>query len=163
MRPVSVTTRTSVNPPAAANGVKCEIDACPETYCACYGDSECLALSACILSCGGTPECYQSCATQHPTAISRGALLVDCAARDCPVECPGYQPLTECQSCLYARCPEQMNTCVANPDCTELLYCLDACTDAECTNDCYFEFPDGTGDAGPVGTCLQDECPAECG
>ncbi len=142
---------------------QCEATACPVTYCDCYEDSECLALSACIVGCGGTAECYQGCATDHPTAISHGALLVDCAATSCPEACPGYVPLTTCQECLYTRCQDEMNACIANPDCTELLYCLGDCTDAECTNDCYFEHPDGTGDAGPVGTCLQDECPGECG
>lgn len=142
---------------------QCEATACPSTYCDCYEDSECLALSACIVACGGTTECYQGCATDHPTAISRGALLVDCAATSCPEACPGYAPLTPCQKCLYTECQPEMNTCISNAECTALLYCLDECEDAECTNACYFEYPDGTGDAGPVGTCLQEACAADCG
>jgi hypothetical protein len=141
----------------------CELAECAEVYCDCYDNVECGALSACVANCGGTADCYQGCATEHPEGISGGALLTHCAGTVCTDACPGYVPLAPCQECLYTRCQGAMNTCVANPECTLLLYCLDACVDPDCTNDCYFEYPDGTGDAGPVGTCLQDECPVECG
>lgn len=141
----------------------CEAAACADTYCDCYGNVACGALAACVENCGGTPECYQGCATEHPEGISHGALLTHCAGTVCSDSCPGFAPLTDCQLCLYTECQPEMNACVAVPDCTLLLYCLDACGDAECRNDCYFTYPDGSGDAGPVGTCLQDRCAAACG
>jgi hypothetical protein len=55
-----------------------------------------------------------------------------------------------------------MNTCYANPDCVLLLACLDACMTPGCENGCYAQHPDGLGDAGPVGDCLQASCAAAC-
>ncbi len=141
----------------------CEATQCAAVYCDCYSNVECGALAACAEACGYTPECYQQCATEHPEGISEGALLTHCAGTVCSDACPGYQPLDGCQICLYTECQPEMNDCVSNPDCTALLTCLDLCETPECTNDCYFEFPDGSGDVGPVGDCLQESCAAACG
>lgn len=141
----------------------CEAALCAPTYCDCYENVECGAMAACAEACGYTPECYQGCAIAHPDGISEGALLTHCAGTVCSDACPGFVPLDPCQLCLYTECQPEMNTCVSNPDCTALLTCLDGCDDAECTNDCYFTYPDGSGDVGPVGDCLQESCAAACG
>ena len=70
--------------------------------------------------------------------------------------------MAPCQECLFTGCEPQMNTCYANPDCFELLVCLDACNTPGCENVCYAQYPDGLGDAGPVGDCLQASCAAAC-
>jgi hypothetical protein len=54
-----------------------------------------------------------------------------------------------------------MNVCIANPDCTQLLYCLE-CQTPGCQNACYAMYPGGVADSGPVGTCLQAQCAAAC-
>lgn len=142
----------------------CELKACPELYCGCYQNGECGLLATCVLACpAGDTGCIQDCYTLHPDGISDGALLVDCAATDCPMGCPGYQPLDACTLCLYQKCPSQMNTCVANAACTQLLVCVDACKgDETCNNGCYTDYPAGLNDAGAVGTCLTANCDAQC-
>jgi hypothetical protein len=141
----------------------CEATACPQIYCDCYHSPECLLMAACTTKCNPSDvACNQPCWTAHPTAISAGALLVDCAGSMCPAGCPGYQPLTKCQVCLYTRCQSAMNTCIANPDCTKLLICIGACTTPACETSCYQQFPNGAADAGPVANCTQAHCATEC-
>jgi hypothetical protein len=141
----------------------CELSACPERYCPCYGDPECVSLAACTATCSERdPACLQACWSAHPSAIATGALLVDCAAKDCAAECPGYQPIGACLECLYGGCPSEMNACISVVECTDLFVCLGACTTPTCQSACYQQHPDGTGPIGPVGNCLQERCATAC-
>ena len=142
----------------------CELAACADRYCACYENTACGLLASCVLACPlSDTSCLQACYTQHPDGISDGALLVHCAASDCPQACPGYQPLEPCTLCLYEECPATMNTCVANAECTQLLLCIDACADETCQNQCYADYPAGLRDAAALGTCSQRHCIDACG
>lgn len=142
----------------------CELAACPDRYCACYENPACGLLASCVLACPlSDVSCIQGCYAQHPDGISDGALLVHCAASDCPQACPGYQPLEPCTRCLYEACPSTMNTCVANAECTQLLLCLDACLDEACVDQCYADHPAGLTDAAALGTCSQRHCIEACG
>jgi hypothetical protein len=141
----------------------CEATECADIYCNCYGNAQCGLLYQCLLPCAPDDlACQQACWTAHEDGVSDGALLVHCAATACATACPGYTPLTPCQECLFTECEPQMNTCYANPDCITLLACLDECTTPGCENGCYALYPDGLGDAGPVGDCLQASCAAAC-
>jgi hypothetical protein len=143
----------------------CELNSCTDVYCECYGSTSCGLLADCIYNCPvGDTACHQGCATQYPDGITDGALLAHCAATNCPAECPGWQPLTDCQLCLYQSCEPQMNLCIANADCTAMLYCIDACgSDATCTNGCYAMYPNGLNEAYAVGICSQANCLPSCG
>jgi hypothetical protein len=142
---------------------ECESAACPAEYCACFNNQSCVNMAQCTLGCLPTDiACNQPCWTANPEGISVGALLAHCAATLCSQACPGYQPLTPCQKCLYESCPAAMNVCIANPDCTLLLFCL-GCQTPGCQNACYAMYPGGVTDAGPVATCAQGQCAAACG
>ena len=142
---------------------QCEATMCPQVYCDCFNNGSCGLLAQCALQCDiGDQACNQACWTMYPEGISHGALLSHCAATLCMPECGPFLPLTECQQCLYAQCQPQMNVCIANPDCTALLQCLDECTDPGCENGCYALYPGGLADSGPVGECAQDACLTEC-
>ena len=142
---------------------QCEATMCPQEYCDCYNNGSCVLLAQCTLECAiDDLACNQACWTQYPDGISDGALLTHCAATVCMPQCGPFVALTECQQCLYGRCPEEMNVCVSNPDCTALLACLDACEIPGCENGCYALYPDGLADSGPVGECAQDACTGEC-
>lgn len=142
---------------------ECESSMCPVEYCACFDNGSCGLLAQCTAGCAiDDMACNQACWSMHPDGISDGALLTHCAATICSDACGPYVPLTPCQLCLYTECPEEMNQCVANPDCTALLECLDACETPGCENTCYTAFPGGLADSGPVGLCGQDHCAVEC-
>jgi hypothetical protein len=142
----------------------CESTSCAKTYCDCYLDSECIQMAVCIGKCAvGDEPCDQLCWTAHPSAISMGALLIDCAGTTCAAGCPGYAPIGECLVCLYTSCQPEMNTCISNPECTKLLECVVACTTPGCETSCYQQYPKGGADAGPVANCLQAHCTAQCG
>jgi hypothetical protein len=142
----------------------CELAACPDVYCGCYGNASCGLLASCVLACA--PEdtaCLQECATTYPDGITDGALLSHCAAVDCAVECPGFVPLTDCQLCLYQGCEEEMNRCIANPSCSAALYCIADCEgDTTCAYACLDQYPSGRSDATAVGLCSQAHCTGTC-
>ena len=142
----------------------CESVSCPKTYCDCYNNPQCLLMAQCLAKCSQTDEaCKQTCWTAHPSGISHGSLLLDCAATTCTQGCPGYAPLGACLVCVYTSCQPEMNTCISNPDCTQLLACLAACTVPGCETSCYQQYPKGAAGAGPVASCLQAHCAAPCG
>jgi hypothetical protein len=141
----------------------CESASCPKAYCDCYQDPECVLMATCLAKCAiGDEPCDQLCWTAHPSAISEGALLLDCAGTTCSKGCPGYKPIGACLVCVYTSCQMEMNTCIANPDCTQLLACVSACTAPGCETSCYQMWPKGSAGAGPVANCLQAHCAAEC-
>ena len=141
----------------------CESASCPKAYCDCYQDAECVLMAGCLAKCAPNDEpCDQLCWTAHPSAISEGALLLDCAATTCSKGCPGYAPLGKCLVCVYTACQPEMNTCIAKPECTQLLACVAACKTPDCETSCYQQHPGGSADAGPVANCLQAHCSAEC-
>lgn len=141
----------------------CESASCPKAYCDCYNDPECVLMAQCLAKCAiGDEACSQPCWTAHPSAISVGALLYDCAGTVCTKGCPGYPPLGECLVCVYTRCQPEMNACISKPECTKLLDCVAACATPMCETSCYQMFPGGSAEAGPVANCLQAQCPTEC-
>ena len=141
----------------------CESAMCQKAYCDCYHDPECVLMAQCLAKCAiGDEACSQPCWTAHPSAISEGALLYDCAGTVCTKGCPGYPPIGKCLVCLYTSCQPEMNACISKPECTKLLECINACTTPMCETSCYQQFPGGSEAAGPVANCLQAHCSTEC-
>jgi hypothetical protein len=145
---------------------ECELEACEAEYCECYASVECGLYASCIVACPvGDAGCYQTCATAYPDGITGGVLLNHCAATACATPCAAYPlfELTACQLCLYQSCEPAMNACLANPECSALLVCLNGCAgDTECTNGCYATYPGGVDDVTPVGACAQSSCNTPC-
>ncbi len=143
----------------------CTAAQCPATYCACYGNLECSALLQCLQGCApNDPMCGQTCLTAHEDGISAAFLLGDCAATTCSASCPNAtNALTPCQQCLYGSCDIQMNACIANPECTALVSCYQACgANMACQQQCATQHPQGLADAGAVSNCAQASCSNTC-
>lgn len=162
-------TTTGAGPACADLGEACstcELDACPELYCACHGNADCGLYASCVFACEtGDAACLQACNTAHPDGITDAVRLNDCAANACPSACADYPllKLTPCQRCLYASCEAAMNTCLADAPCTAILFCLDGCQgDALCENGCYAQHAAGLGKASAVGACAQASCTGAC-
>jgi hypothetical protein len=144
----------------------CEIEACEDRYCECYGNVDCGLYASCAIDCDpGDAECLQACNTAYPDGITDAVLLNDCAATSCSSECEQFElyELTPCQTCLYEECESAMNDCLAVPDCSALLFCLADCEGSvTCQNTCYATYPNGIEPATPVGTCSSQNCASAC-
>jgi hypothetical protein len=138
---------------------------CQESYCACQRSAECGALANCFLGCDpGDEPCQQRCMTAHQAGISDVLLEGGCAAERCDVQCPSRAPLSPCESCRYARCAAEMNACVADRSCRELLACSDACAagDADCAGLCAMMYESGAPAAAEVFACEGAQCSVDC-
>ena len=142
----------------------CAAQACSARYCTCYDNPACGSLIACTQSCAvGDANCAQSCMSQNPSGIADALLLNDCAAKSCAQGCPGATALGACEACAIEQCPAQMNTCLSNPECTQLIACVSNCNgDDFCMAGCAFDYGGGQNDAEAVQACVQGPCPA-CG
>ncbi|MBW2457109.1 MAG: hypothetical protein JRI68_21515 [Deltaproteobacteria bacterium] len=141
----------------------CEHQACPEIYCACYNNDDCVNLAMCLAMCGtGYSTCAQNCYGQFPSGISIAAQAGHCAATQCQGVCEGFDELPECNLCLFIKCSEHMDQCLANPACAPLLWCTNSCTTNTCIEDCYANHPGGVSLTAQVNLCMQAECQDEC-
>jgi hypothetical protein len=144
----------------------CAVTDCTDLYCGCVNDPACLALAICVGGCSPTnnPSCLQPCYAQHPDAVSQSALLSDCMGTACQGSCPGYEPLTPCRLCLFSNCAAAMNACLANADCTQILFCSEACGpgDTVCVTGCNTAHPGGQVLAADVASCIAQHCGSQC-
>ena len=143
----------------------CAFGACNALYCTCYDNPACGALVACAQTCApGDTGCAQNCLTQNQAGISDALLLGNCAAGGCAADCPTATVLSPCESCAFTNCEQQMNTCLANAECTALIECVQGCSDGDdiCLAGCAIEHGDGQNDAEAVQNCVASPCP-ECG
>jgi hypothetical protein len=141
----------------------CLHDACNMAFCACAGEPECLGLLFCLELCGpGDVPCNKECYSEHLEGISAAAILGDCGAASCQGDCPITLDLDACEECLYTSCATQMNACVANPECYDILACVAQCApnDGTCPSLCVAANPGGLGEASAVQQCVDASCPA---
>jgi hypothetical protein len=143
---------------------ECEIAACPDLFCGCYGNVECGLLGECAIQCtAGDTACLTACATVHADGASVAALLSDCAATQCADECPLDVALDDCERCAYEACDAQMNACIAIEHCPPLLVCVIACAgDPLCDSGCAALYPAGVAAAQTVGECSVAQCSDVC-
>jgi hypothetical protein len=143
----------------------CLSEQCADVYCGCYNEIHCGGYLQCLGTCmQGDTACYQNCATVHEPGLSAAILTADCAATTCDASCSFGQPLSGCQKCLYTACAPQMNACIADPECTALIQCLQTCTpgDMPCIQACIAQHPDGLPEAQDVRDCRIDNCDGAC-
>jgi len=143
----------------------CLSSQCQAVYCNCLSNAQCGALVQCFGQCMmGDQACNQACLTAHEDGISDAYVLGDCSGTVCMGSCKGGNSLKPCGLCLFTKCEPVMNQCLANPDCTALIQCLQACdgSDPTCPSTCAAQFPGGTTDAQAVGTCKNQSCASEC-
>lgn len=144
---------------------QCLSTECAATYCDCYDEIHCGGYLECLGTCmPGDAACAQSCAAVHTPGISAAILVADCAATTCDAACNFGQPLNDCARCLYVNCAEQMNACIADPECIALTQCVQTCEpgDVQCGQACVAEHPDGLPEAQDVRKCRMDACSGEC-
>ena len=157
---------TPVCQPLGQPCADCTFASCNTEYCACYAIEECASLVGCLNGCGpGDDPCLQGCMTAHPESISQSFLLGDCAAQSCAADCPGAEMLEACSTCLFTACADQMNTCLASPDCAAILQCVQqtcAPNDQDCALACGSQHPSGQAAAFAVNSCLGQQCDTEC-
>lgn len=147
---------------------ECEMAACPDLFCDCYGNAECGLIAQCVLAC---PEddvtCQAGCAAAFPSGTSTSALLADCAAVNCLDACSALgtipPPLDACERCVYAECGTQMNACFGVRECPTLIVCVTACgNDLGCQAGCAGLYPAAVAAATTVGDCSVARCNEVC-
>jgi hypothetical protein len=108
--------------------------------------------------------CQKGCLAANPNAIAEAFVLGDCAATQCGGECPGTAPLGDCQRCLFTSCAAQMNDCLGNADCFDLLQCVQKCSpgDSGCQQACGFQHFDSIGKAQNIQDCSSAQCAGKC-
>lgn len=147
---------------------QCAYGACEDLYCACYGSDACPALVNCLSPCDPADmACVQPCLTMYEGSISTAFLLGDCAAAPCDGVCMGVATQQPCPKCLFEKCPAQMNACLADPACYEILQCAVACppNDFVCALACTNGQPtESTNKAVAVQGCTTsaEQCQTEC-
>lgn len=144
---------------------ECLSTGCSDTFCACSDEIHCFGYLQCLGTCMmGDQPCFQNCAAVHEPGISIAILTADCAATTCDGSCMFGQPLTGCQKCLYTDCSEQMNACLADPECVALVQCLQACPpgDQACGQTCVNDHLMGLPEAQAVRDCRMDFCDGAC-
>jgi hypothetical protein len=155
-------------------------DACLDTSCcaqntACVSDADCNALLACGDACRDD-ACFSACYSAHPTGAALLDALSSCADTSCSAKCggpPSSPPSTSacgfgsgdatCDSCLDSNCCGDANACLGDADCTALLDCAYACTDAACESACEAAHPTGAAKLDTLSTCASTACGAACG
>jgi hypothetical protein len=168
----------------AENGV------CSSPGQACYVDSNCLLLAACVNGCT-TASCVATCdSNAGPTAVAELAALTTCDCTACSVQCTsqctapdggtdggaggsdggatGLDGGGDCISCLSQAqngvCSSQGQACYVDAQCSLLAACVNACTTASCVNTC-----DANAGATAVAelealtTCDCTACSVQCG
>jgi hypothetical protein len=64
------------------------------------------------------------------------------------------------ETCLNCSCMDESLTCFGNPDCLNLIYCLQMCEEATdaCLNDCIEIYSEGAIDFLAIVTCSDENC-----
>ncbi|MCC6551914.1 MAG: hypothetical protein IT372_02685 [Polyangiaceae bacterium] len=142
----------------------CASASCPEIYCDCYNNPDCLALFQCSSGCDGDQACVQACMTAHQDGIAAAYLLSDCAATICDASCAGGDELQPCSYCLAESCDDEMNACLADPECVALYNCLDGCApvDLACQQGCYDAHGAGVPKLQDLLECAYSVCDGPC-
>ncbi|MFO0759248.1 MAG: hypothetical protein U0359_22340 [Byssovorax sp.] len=143
----------------------CASEKCMAVYCSCYADPQCGGLVQCNTSCQpGDQNCAQNCLNANKNGISEAFLLSDCAASQCAASCPGTSVLDDCQRCLFTSCASQMNNCLSDTDCSELIQCVQQCSpgDSGCQQDCGFQHLGSVDKAMAIQNCSQSQCAGKC-
>lgn len=144
---------------------ECLSTGCAEVYCGCHGQPHCGGYLECLGTCApGDAACAQNCAAVHEDGISVAILTADCAATACDASCAFGKALADCPKCLYTECAEEMNGCIANPECLALVQCVQMCVpgDEGCGPACVEGHPDGLFGAQAVKMCRLSSCDPIC-
>jgi hypothetical protein len=153
-------------PPLGDPCTGCISTQCPDHWCGCANNPECLALFSCASMCPAMDTaCYQGCYSLHPTGIADASLVSGCAGTTCDASCGwGNQDFNDCQQCIFEDCSAEVNACFGQPDCLGLWTCLQDCEPLEltCQQDCYNAWPSGAPPLQDLLGCVVDLCDTVC-
>lgn len=141
----------------------CSYAQCEMQYCDCGENAACNALAACAGNCAaGDQQCSQNCLTMNQAGISDAIILSECTATQCAAACPTVARPDACQLCAAQSCPAQLNACVAEPQCLQIIACAEQCgpDDFVCLLGCQDDFGNGQDEAEALGGCVENVCPA---
>ena len=137
--------------------------ACEADYCGCLANEACSDFWFCVIGCpDGDAACVDACELGSPGGYADFMSVVDCLGTKCPVACNNVQPLGPCFSCWIDGCGAQLDGCVADVSCNEMIDCMGACSAPACFGDCYDAALDKTA-ADALFTCTQATCDGVCG
>ena len=140
---------------------ECAADGCP-AFCACLDTPACTAMLQCYTACDESdPGCVDACELENAAGYADFLEMVDCLGTGCGAEC-GTAPLGPCLGCWTGECEAELEACVGEEGCNELLDCIFACQDQSCVQACYAAAPDTTL-ADELFTCTGSACAEECG
>lgn len=142
---------------------ECLSQACPDVWCGCYENQECLDLFTCTGACS-TEQCSQDCLPAHQGGISDALLVSNCAGTICNAACGWGDDFDPCTVCILESCEAEMNACMAHPECMALYQCLQGCAsiDLACQQDCYADHGGGVPTLQTMLECATDKCQPDC-
>lgn len=139
---------------------------CQDLYCTCYNNADCTGLvfnclNQCDPAAADYQMCVQDCSTMYPGGISDGALLGGCSDQNCAMDCPASGVVIDaCSECLFTNCPNEMNTCLADPACAAAVECIQMCPPGDIN--CPLTCANGVPGAQAVLQCGLTNCQAQC-
>lgn len=142
---------------------KCWIESCCDTFYACDGAAECLAVSDCVGECSNT-QCFSQCFQLHP---SHAQVWLDdnaCFSFFCDDACDNpFRPTPECAACQKGPCVKEHLDCETDAGCFVLKLCLSGCTDDKCIAACINAAPAHAADLlENFQLCTQHHCGGAC-
>ncbi|HTJ83252.1 MAG TPA: hypothetical protein VL400_16145 [Polyangiaceae bacterium] len=147
----------------ACTACAAEPAACADPYCACLASPVCAGLWQCFLQCdAGDEACRDACELASPGGYAALLATFDCLGDACSESCGGALPLKPCPSCWVDRCATELDGCIGDASCNEMLDCMSACSAPGCVGDCEAAAPDNAArDA--LFACSAGECADTCG
>jgi hypothetical protein len=142
----------------------CLFDQCNPAYCECADEPACLGLIECIQKCPPMmPGCAAACYEKNATGYAEFTLAASCAGTLCLPSCPGADQVKPCDLCLAQKCEMQLENCIGNSQCLQLIDCMKTCAgDKPCEQQCAQTYPNGALVAQAVYTCAAAGCGNEC-
>ena len=136
--PVDASSAEPVCPldPADQEGChKCRNEKCCKALLACEASSTCPQYKKCVAACN-TKACKVSCARRNTDGHKLAAPLLACAQVRCYGTCATVTDA--CTDCLVAKCPDETEACLSDPECDLLADCAALCgmDDQACLDRC---------------------------
>lgn len=147
---------------------KCEDEHCCVVYQDCQADASCKDFFTCIKACSSDPswaKCNEDCVQQYPDGLNKAAPRLACLSVFCfDSDACGNAPLSSCEKCINAKCPDTFASCFADPECYLASLCVDECPtgDKPCIQDCKKKHPAGATALDEVTLCSAQQCDVEC-
>jgi hypothetical protein len=142
----------------------CLFDQCNIAYCECTDEKACTSLITCIEACSPMmPDCASGCSATYSTGFAEFTIASSCAGTLCAPSCPGSDPVKPCDLCLAQKCEPQLEACLANIECFQLIDCYMPCMgNMMCQQQCAMMYPNGVQPVDALFGCAGMGCGSSC-